>query len=114
MNPSWQQKKLMEFCREKGMLITGYTPLGASRMPWGSNRVLESNVLKEIAMATGKTTAQVIPIFLKFYLWNASMLAFLEIYLYVSSKERKTLLNLVAHFPKLNFVLSLIIITFFF
>lgn len=89
MNPSWQQKKLMEFCREKGMLITGYTPLGASRMPWGSNRVLESNVLKEIAMATGKTTAQVIPIFLKFYLWNASMLAFLEIIFMLAPRKGK-------------------------
>jgi len=60
MNPTWQQKKLMDFCREKGIQVTAYTPLGANGMPWGTNRVLESSALKEIAMVKGKSIAQVL------------------------------------------------------
>ncbi|KAJ4710176.1 NADPH-dependent codeinone reductase-like protein [Melia azedarach] len=59
MNPVWQQKKLREFCKKKGIHITAYSPLGAKGTVWGSNRVLESEVLKEIATARGKTVAQV-------------------------------------------------------
>lgn len=60
MNPAWQQRRLMDFCREKGIYVTAYTPLGANGMPWGTNRVLGSNVLGEIAMSKGKSIAQVL------------------------------------------------------
>ncbi|CAB4265294.1 unnamed protein product [Prunus armeniaca] len=35
MNPLWQQKKLIEFCETKGIVITAYSPLGANGAPWG-------------------------------------------------------------------------------
>lgn len=59
MNPLWRQKKLREFCAEKGIHITGYSPLGAMGTPWGGDRVMECQTLKEIAHARGKTIAQV-------------------------------------------------------
>ncbi|KAJ4830935.1 Non-functional NADPH-dependent codeinone reductase 2 [Turnera subulata] len=59
INPLWQQKKLIEFCKENNILVTAYAPLGAKGTFWGSNRVIENEVLKEIANAKGKTVAQV-------------------------------------------------------
>ncbi|KAL9268423.1 Non-functional NADPH-dependent codeinone reductase 2-like protein [Drosera capensis] len=59
VNPFWQQKKLIEFCKEIGVLVTAYSPLGAIGTFYGSNRVLECEVLKDIAKAKGKTVAQV-------------------------------------------------------
>ncbi|KAL5554430.1 hypothetical protein UlMin_041831 [Ulmus minor] len=59
MSPAWQQKQLREFCKEKGIHITAYSPLGASGTKWGDNRVIASDILEEIAKAKGKTTAQI-------------------------------------------------------
>ncbi|KAL5763066.1 hypothetical protein ACOSP7_019330 [Xanthoceras sorbifolium] len=59
MNPVWQQKKLREFCKEKGIHITAYSPLGAKGTPWGTARVMDCQVLKDIASIKGKTVAQV-------------------------------------------------------
>ncbi|KAE8077230.1 hypothetical protein FH972_015810 [Carpinus fangiana] len=59
MNPLWQQKKLREFCEKKGIHITAYSPLGAKGTPWGTNWVMDSQELKDIASAKGKTTAQI-------------------------------------------------------
>ncbi|KAI3431188.1 Aldo_ket_red domain-containing protein, partial [Psidium guajava] len=59
MNPLWQQQKLRQFCKEKGIHITAYSPLGAKGTLWGTNRVMESVGLQEIAKAKGKTLAQV-------------------------------------------------------
>ncbi|XP_043721749.1 non-functional NADPH-dependent codeinone reductase 2-like [Telopea speciosissima] len=59
MNPLWQQKKLREFCKEKGIHVTAYSPLGAKGTPWGTNRVMECEALQEIAEARRKTIAQV-------------------------------------------------------
>jgi diketogulonate reductase-like aldo/keto reductase len=64
MNPLWQQKKLREFCEKKGIHITAYSPLGAKGTPWGTNWVMDSQELKDIAIAKGKTTAQVIHTYL--------------------------------------------------
>ncbi|KAJ6988983.1 NAD(P)H dependent 6'-deoxychalcone synthase family protein [Populus alba x Populus x berolinensis] len=52
INPLWQQKKLREFCEAKA-------PLGTRGTIWGSNRVMENEVLREIATAKGKSVAQV-------------------------------------------------------
>lgn len=60
MNPIWQQKELREFCKTKGIHIIAYSPLGAYNTIWGDNRVMECDVLNEIAKSKGKTTAQVI------------------------------------------------------
>ncbi|KAE8730240.1 putative NAD(P)H-dependent oxidoreductase 2 [Hibiscus syriacus] len=59
LNPLWNQKKLREFCKENGIIVVGYSPLGASGTLWGNNKVLENEVLKEIAEAKGKTVAQI-------------------------------------------------------
>ncbi|KAL9454079.1 hypothetical protein AB3S75_009641 [Citrus x aurantiifolia] len=59
LNPVWQQKKLRDFCEKKGIHITAYSPLGAKGTIWGTNRVMECQVLKEIANAKGKSVAQV-------------------------------------------------------
>ncbi|CAL9182326.1 unnamed protein product [Musa hybrid cultivar] len=59
MNPTWQQKKLREFCKEKGVHVIAYSPLGGQDMFMGKNLVMESQVLKDIAKAKGKTVAQV-------------------------------------------------------
>ncbi|XP_039145058.1 deoxymugineic acid synthase 1-D-like [Dioscorea cayenensis subsp. rotundata] len=59
MHPLWQQKKLMEFCKEKGIVITAYSALGGYGHVWGNNDVIGCKVLKEIASARGKTVAQV-------------------------------------------------------
>ncbi|KAL3502137.1 hypothetical protein ACH5RR_036586 [Cinchona calisaya] len=58
LNPVWQQKKLIEFCKAKGIHITAYSPLGANNTQWGDNRVMNSDVLGEIAKARRKTNAQ--------------------------------------------------------
>ena len=57
MNPIWQQKKLIEFCKDKGIHVTAYSPLGGQSM---SNAVLQSQVLEEISKARGKSVAQVL------------------------------------------------------
>ncbi|KAL7240957.1 hypothetical protein ACSBR2_006563 [Camellia fascicularis] len=59
VNPVWQQKKLIEFCKANGILVVAYAALGAVGTFYGTNRVIESEVLKEIANARGKTVAQV-------------------------------------------------------
>ncbi|KAH7570357.1 hypothetical protein ACOSP7_018439 [Xanthoceras sorbifolium] len=59
MNPVWQQRKLVEFCKAKGIIITAFSPLGAKGSGWGTNRVMENEALKLIAKAHGKTVAQV-------------------------------------------------------
>ncbi|XP_071686423.1 D-galacturonate reductase-like [Rutidosis leptorrhynchoides] len=59
MNPIWQQKKLNEFCKKNDILLTGYSPLGATGSSWGHNRVMESHVLRDIAMSGGKSVAQI-------------------------------------------------------
>ncbi|KAK1416348.1 hypothetical protein QVD17_32138 [Tagetes erecta] len=59
MNPLWQQKKLNEFCKKRDILLTGYSPLGAFGTNWGHNRVMECDVLQEIAKTQGKTVAQI-------------------------------------------------------
>ncbi|XP_048427524.1 non-functional NADPH-dependent codeinone reductase 2-like [Pyrus x bretschneideri] len=59
LSPFWQQKKLRDFCKANGIVVTAFSPLGAIGSSWGSNHVLESKVLQDIAEARGKTVAQV-------------------------------------------------------
>ncbi|KAJ6996869.1 hypothetical protein NC653_013453 [Populus alba x Populus x berolinensis] len=59
ISPLWQQKKIREFCEEKGIHVTAYSPLGAKGMLWGTNNVMECQVLKEIAAARGKSMAPI-------------------------------------------------------
>ena len=59
MNPTWQQKKLRDYCQAKGITITAYSPLGAKGARWGTNDVLDNELLKEIADAHGKSAREV-------------------------------------------------------
>ncbi|XP_058214503.1 non-functional NADPH-dependent codeinone reductase 2-like [Rhododendron vialii] len=59
ISPLWQQKKLRKFCEDKGIHVTAYSPLGAKGTLWGTDQVMECEILKEIARAKGKTLAQV-------------------------------------------------------
>lgn len=59
VNPSWQQKQLIEFCNTNGVLVTAYSALGAVGTFYGSNKLIESDVLKEIASRRRKSIAQV-------------------------------------------------------
>ncbi|RZC57680.1 hypothetical protein C5167_004983 [Papaver somniferum] len=59
MNPTWQQKNLREYCKAKNILVTAYSPLGAKGTSWGSNAVMGSEVLNQIAQARGKSVAQI-------------------------------------------------------
>ncbi|CAN6676210.1 unnamed protein product [Malus baccata var. baccata] len=60
MSPFWQQKKLRDFCKANGIVVIAFSPLGAIGSSWGTNHVLESKVLQDIAEARGKTIAQVL------------------------------------------------------
>ncbi|KAL0318956.1 UNVERIFIED_CONTAM: protein REDOX 2 [Sesamum angustifolium] len=59
LNVAWQQQKLMEFCKDKGIHVCAFSPLGAYGFRWGTNAVMESPILKDIAAAKDKTVAQV-------------------------------------------------------
>ncbi|XP_062174863.1 non-functional NADPH-dependent codeinone reductase 2-like [Alnus glutinosa] len=59
MSPVWQQTKLIEFCKANRIVVTAFSPLGAKGSSWGTNHVMENEVLQEIAKARGKTVAQV-------------------------------------------------------
>ncbi|KAH7520709.1 hypothetical protein FEM48_Zijuj08G0174100 [Ziziphus jujuba var. spinosa] len=59
MTPIWRQKKLIDFCKANNIIVTAYSPLGANGTPWGSNDVMDNQVLKDIALARGKSVAQV-------------------------------------------------------
>ncbi|KAF2288635.1 hypothetical protein GH714_009684 [Hevea brasiliensis] len=53
IHPVWQQPKLHEYCKSKGIHLTGYSPLGSS-----GTGILK-NILTTVAKKLGKTPAQV-------------------------------------------------------
>jgi diketogulonate reductase-like aldo/keto reductase len=59
MNPSWQQGKLREFCKQKGIHVSAWSPLGGYKLSWGSSAVMENPILREIAEAKKKSVAQI-------------------------------------------------------
>ncbi|XP_073135753.1 non-functional NADPH-dependent codeinone reductase 2-like [Henckelia pumila] len=59
LNPCWQQRKLREFCRVRKIVVVAYSILGSIGTFYGTERVMESQVLKKIAETKGKTVAQV-------------------------------------------------------
>nr|XP_024661424.1 3-oxo-5-beta-steroid 4-dehydrogenase-like isoform X2 [Maylandia zebra] len=62
-HPYFTQTKLLEYCRQNGIVIVGYSPLGTSRDPsWVNLKcppMLEDDLLVSIAKKYNKTTAQV-------------------------------------------------------
>lgn len=59
VHPYCRQNKLREFCKEKGIQLCAYSPLGGKGTPWSNNAVMDCPLLKQIAMERGKTIAQV-------------------------------------------------------
>lgn len=59
VHPHCRQNKLRAFCREKGIQLCAFSPLGAKGTPWANNSVMECPVLQQIAHEKGKTVAQV-------------------------------------------------------
>ncbi|XP_073150932.1 NADPH-dependent aldo-keto reductase, chloroplastic-like [Henckelia pumila] len=58
-HPSWQQAKLKELCKSKGVHLSGYSPLGSPGTTWLKSEVLRHPVLVAVAEKLGKTPAQV-------------------------------------------------------
>ncbi|XP_073286376.1 NADPH-dependent aldo-keto reductase, chloroplastic-like [Primulina huaijiensis] len=58
-HPSWQQAKLKELCKSKGVHLSGYSPLGSPGSTWLKSEVLRHPVLVAVAEKLGKTPAQV-------------------------------------------------------
>ncbi|PWA44097.1 NAD(P)-linked oxidoreductase superfamily protein [Artemisia annua] len=58
-HPSWQQTRLREFCKSKGVHLTGYSPLGSPGTEWLKSDVLKHPILTSVAEKLGKTPAQV-------------------------------------------------------
>ncbi|KAL6998359.1 NADPH-dependent aldo-keto reductase, chloroplastic [Sarracenia purpurea var. burkii] len=58
-HPSWNQSKLREFCKAKGVHLSAWSPLGSPGTTWMKGNVLTHPVLTEVAEKLGKTTAQV-------------------------------------------------------
>ena len=57
------QKKLMDFCKENGIAITAYSPLGSPDRPWakpGEPGLLDDKKLQEMAKKLGKSAAQLV------------------------------------------------------
>jgi D-xylose reductase len=65
MHPLLAQEKLLRFCRENGVAVTAFSPLGApSYVPLGmataADSLLVHPVITDIAAAVGRTPAQVL------------------------------------------------------
>ena len=59
LHPIWRQEKLLEYCNQKGIVITAYSPLGAPNSVYGTNDVITNSTINEIAQRIHKTPAQV-------------------------------------------------------
>ncbi|MCL7032776.1 hypothetical protein MKW94_006667 [Papaver nudicaule] len=51
MSPTFQQKNLREYCKANNIMITAYSVLGSKGTFWGSNAIMGSEVLHQIAVS---------------------------------------------------------------
>ncbi|KAL1122605.1 hypothetical protein AAG570_002935, partial [Ranatra chinensis] len=62
-HPYLNQKKLIEFCKERGITVTAYSPLGSPGRTMVSAdevKLLDDPVIKSLADSYGKTVAQIL------------------------------------------------------
>jgi len=62
-HPYLTQQKLSDFCKERDILITAYSPLGSPQRPWGNPgdpKLLEDKKLIELGKKYNKTPAQIL------------------------------------------------------
>ncbi|RWR92026.1 NADP-linked oxidoreductase superfamily protein [Cinnamomum micranthum f. kanehirae] len=58
-HPGWEQHRLREFCRSRGVHLSAYSPLGSPGTAWLKGDILKKPILNMVAEKLGKTTAQV-------------------------------------------------------
>ncbi|KAI6684234.1 hypothetical protein NL676_030147 [Syzygium grande] len=58
-HPYWQQGKLREFCKSRGIHLSGYSPLGSPGTGSIKSDILKNPVIATIAEKLGKSPAQV-------------------------------------------------------
>ena len=60
LHPYLQQTSLVEFCRYKGIAVTGYSPLGRPGYPETKAELLKEDVIRHIAERDGRMSAQIV------------------------------------------------------
>ncbi|ERN00753.1 hypothetical protein AMTRI_Chr13g83610 [Amborella trichopoda] len=59
LHPLWRQHKLREFCAERKIHLSAYSPLGGPGSPWGSKAVIKNPTIVSIAHKHQRTPAQI-------------------------------------------------------
>lgn len=60
IHPYFQQREMLEFCNQEGILLTAYYPLGSPTVMKTDKNLLTHPLIKKIAEKHGATTAQVL------------------------------------------------------